>query len=510
LAAPGSPGDETAPATRAAVQQPLVSLFTTDDYPQAAMRAGEQGTSEVGLTIGTDGRVDKCEVLTGSGSVALDEATCTIFRSRARFTPARDKDGQAVIDHTSTRIRWALPSEPFEERYARAVFPLGPPGQKEDCTVETSDTIKGIKLDCDELAPIKQEFLTELKPDQASALVVEMGRRVGGSEAVSAIGEGPGLRRLAILAFTLTLDESGKVVECRAAVPSIKEEAVRKTCESAKLERYEERVDSSKDMPARLITSYQAVYLRGASQPPKITNLPQLFSSDDYPADALAAGREGTTVVKVAVEADGRATSCQIVASAGMASLDARSCGKIMASGKFEPGRDAHNRPHRAELLRRVRWELPVSPVRDSFTRVLLELGPDKSVRSCSIEGENDGDFTCEEATTEAALALQAASMSSRGVLVVETGELVGSGESVEHFGTGKGQASWYLSAVTLEIAADGKVVGCKPTFDWMRDEYTAEDCRSSLVDKFTALEPSASNRSSRYLTRYTSIYFRN
>jgi len=89
----------------------LPSLFSTDDYPQSAIRNEEQGTTAVRLTIGTDGRVADCTVTASSGSTALDNATCNIIRRRARYTPAQDQAGNPVAGSDSTRIRWELPDE---------------------------------------------------------------------------------------------------------------------------------------------------------------------------------------------------------------------------------------------------------------------------------------------------------------------------------------------------------------------------------------------------------------
>ena len=89
----------------------LVSLFSTDDYPQSAIRNEEQGTTSVKLTIGPDGRVSDCSVTGSSGSTALDSATCNILRRRARFTPAKDQAGNPISDSYSQRIRWELPSD---------------------------------------------------------------------------------------------------------------------------------------------------------------------------------------------------------------------------------------------------------------------------------------------------------------------------------------------------------------------------------------------------------------
>jgi protein TonB len=88
----------------------LSSYISDSDYPAAAIRAEQQGTTGFRLSIGTDGRVTACSVTSSSGSSALDEATCRIMRSRARFTPAHDEHGNPMSDSYSTRIRWVLPA----------------------------------------------------------------------------------------------------------------------------------------------------------------------------------------------------------------------------------------------------------------------------------------------------------------------------------------------------------------------------------------------------------------
>jgi len=89
----------------------LPSLFSTEDYPQSAIRNEEQGTTAVRLTIGTDGRVADCQVTASSGSSALDAATCSIIRRRARYSPAQDQAGNPIAGSDTTRIRWELPEE---------------------------------------------------------------------------------------------------------------------------------------------------------------------------------------------------------------------------------------------------------------------------------------------------------------------------------------------------------------------------------------------------------------
>jgi protein TonB len=84
---------------------------SNDDYPPSAIRAEEQGTTRFRLEIGPDGRVSDCTVTGSSGSSALDNATCSIMRRRARFTPAKDQSGNPIGDSTSSSIRWVLPEE---------------------------------------------------------------------------------------------------------------------------------------------------------------------------------------------------------------------------------------------------------------------------------------------------------------------------------------------------------------------------------------------------------------
>jgi TonB family protein len=91
----------------------LVGLFSSDDYPNEALRTNQTGTVSVELTIGTDGRVSDCRVKLSSLSPTLDAATCKVLTERARFEPALDRAGRPVSDHYSQRITWKIPqSEP--------------------------------------------------------------------------------------------------------------------------------------------------------------------------------------------------------------------------------------------------------------------------------------------------------------------------------------------------------------------------------------------------------------
>ena len=85
------------------------TLFSADDYPASAQAAGAEGTAQATLTIGADGRVVGCNLIKSTGNGALDSATCNILRRRAKFTPARDSNGNPTTDtYTTPPIRWQL------------------------------------------------------------------------------------------------------------------------------------------------------------------------------------------------------------------------------------------------------------------------------------------------------------------------------------------------------------------------------------------------------------------
>jgi periplasmic protein TonB len=105
--APPPPPHKTVSAQSA--KGDLRTLFSGDDYPAAAQSAGAEGTAQATLTVGPDGRVTGCNLTRSTGNGALDAATCSILRRRAKFTPARDSNGNATSDTVTTPpITWRL------------------------------------------------------------------------------------------------------------------------------------------------------------------------------------------------------------------------------------------------------------------------------------------------------------------------------------------------------------------------------------------------------------------
>jgi TonB family protein len=83
-------------------------LMTADDYPTAALQAGDYGVVSIHLQVTADGRVGGCAVTETSGSAPLDQATCSLALRRARFDPARDAAGQPIPGDYRTAMTFGI------------------------------------------------------------------------------------------------------------------------------------------------------------------------------------------------------------------------------------------------------------------------------------------------------------------------------------------------------------------------------------------------------------------
>jgi TonB family protein len=87
----------------------LQPYFGTPDYPPEALRARQQGIVHYAVVVRPSGRVQACVVTRSSGSEALDAATCAIFFTRVRYTPAKDAAGRPVAGQDVGHVTWRLP-----------------------------------------------------------------------------------------------------------------------------------------------------------------------------------------------------------------------------------------------------------------------------------------------------------------------------------------------------------------------------------------------------------------
>jgi TonB family protein len=265
--AAGDDGSGIEPATRATAN--LVSLFSTDDYPAEAIRNGEQGSVEVSLTVGADGKVADCIVKQSSGSPSLDVQTCRIMWTRAHFTPARDGQGRAVNDTYRQRINWELPEgDPAEmkEDYSRVILAVDAARVIVGCRYESSPPSKITDPQCAKITEFMRQFISgapDWIPFAGHEVVIETQHRVGDPHDGSELGEQPGEYLLGIARLLLTVDDTGKVKSCsRESWGPTKFTTGSFTCDFAKRWDFEELPEQQSNRNDRQLTVVNAAYLR--------------------------------------------------------------------------------------------------------------------------------------------------------------------------------------------------------------------------------------------------------
>ncbi|MBA4046531.1 MAG: energy transducer TonB [Erythrobacter sp.] len=78
------------------------------DYPFHLLRAGQQGTVGVRLTVNKQGDPTYCEVTGYDGPASFNDSACLQMLRHAKFTPAMDAAGNPVAGFYSTRITYRL------------------------------------------------------------------------------------------------------------------------------------------------------------------------------------------------------------------------------------------------------------------------------------------------------------------------------------------------------------------------------------------------------------------
>lgn len=96
---------------KAVLKPGLPPLIGANDYPAAAKRAGIEGKVRFDLIVDRNGDVERCVVIEGSGSIELDDQTCSLAAARAKFIPAKDATGRATGSRYSSAVNWMLPDD---------------------------------------------------------------------------------------------------------------------------------------------------------------------------------------------------------------------------------------------------------------------------------------------------------------------------------------------------------------------------------------------------------------
>ena len=87
--------------------KPIERTHSLPPYPTISQRLGEQGTSQIQVSINTGGRVTDCKVIHSSGSKRLDNAACSYVQGHWRWEPPT-RAGKKVDAKTNVSVVWNL------------------------------------------------------------------------------------------------------------------------------------------------------------------------------------------------------------------------------------------------------------------------------------------------------------------------------------------------------------------------------------------------------------------
>lgn len=252
---------ETAPPSEVA------SLFRVDDYPSEALEKNESGEVGVEVSVGGNGRVAGCRIISSSKSKSLDKATCDVIARRGDFS-ARAKEHGGKPFAFETHVTWAMGPTgiPLTVVETRIVFT---PGQPVACHTETPEWMR-MDGACDLARVSAEDAIARLSKEgrlDGLEYVVEMTSIPGDHLTDNRVGEGVGQQLLGRQTVLLTLGADGKIANCAGGEDSLSGDIAGWCSSFVKNEIYEPMPAGMESHSARQLTKINAIYLRPRQAP---------------------------------------------------------------------------------------------------------------------------------------------------------------------------------------------------------------------------------------------------
>lgn len=100
--------------------------------------------------------------------------------------------------------------------------------------------------------------------------------------------------------------------------------------------------------------------IKAVKVPPRPLGNPAYWATtNDYPVQALRAGKDGNVVFLLDVNSSGRPTRCSIARSSGVPELDELTCRLVIRRARFEAAQNAEGQFIAGYYVSRVRWSIP-------------------------------------------------------------------------------------------------------------------------------------------------------
>lgn len=374
----------------------LAGLFNADDYPAEALNRNEQGDVGVSIHIDSAGSVSDCVILKSSGSETLDKRTCDVIRERARFKPALDRKGRAVASEYHQTIHWLIAngpalSDPWTSRMVRT---FGHFGDLLSCRIDLDGAAR----------PAAGQPAPSCSADVRN-VSVGFGRRFGAPVdkvtdveqfslgPLSAPQLGPGEILASREVLHLDIDAAGNLTSCKVVEQSDAHSAAA-SCPPIDKQYLPRKGADRKPAPFAATIAFSTIVHVDRSRPPEPEpvngSLQGLFTSDDYPPQALDRGDQGQAGIVIRTDPKGLIKDCVVEESSGSSLLDKQTCDVLRQRAKFKPAQDMHGVAVAGEYRSRIAWKIEedATPSDPWATRMVLNFAPDGRPLSCRLELE--------------------------------------------------------------------------------------------------------------------------
>ncbi len=211
-----------APKVRAKPVGSPGNWINPDDYPRAALEYEMEGVTGFRLFIDPIGKVDRCQIISGSGFDVLDEATCERLTEQGKFTPARDGKNRAVPDIWTSRVVWRMPytdPQPLREGTGVATLTIDRLGVVTGCVVKIKapdvETSQDQCWDTDEMPRTVGLELRGYGESQNVEVDLEYTHALTADMRDRALMSRPGYQLRSLLQFRFEIDAAGKMTRCR-------------------------------------------------------------------------------------------------------------------------------------------------------------------------------------------------------------------------------------------------------------------------------------------------------
>ena len=245
-----------------------------------------------------------------------------------------------------------------------------------------------------------------------------------------------------------------------------------------------------------------------ASAAPAIATpqLNELFTTDDYPAEALRRNQQGVVDARIKIDAGGAVIDCAIANSSGSKLLDSTTCAVIRSRAHYPPVADSDH----PDLIRtdhaKIKWVIPLPEVEPVISRLITLVDPLGKPGPCRSEPE--GEYDMAKACNNL-LRFLAEDIKRDGTdnyinreYLFENGMLPGDEETFDSAMARPEILSAGVWAVAIVVDQNGKVSSCTT----VREDYppaAQEACGREAKARYEPLDPTVPNRQPRHAIVY-------